>query len=250
MDSDENGFKPPYMSFQTFWNFIGELGDKPLPPRIDRSLMGTKSGTDQANLMMALTSFRLTDEQYNVLPQLQALTSATGEERKGILAKMVATHYVEPMRVSASHGTQKDLDDAFTANYPSIASADTRRKAITFFLHAARTAGLDLSVHFQKTRSGSGAPGAAKGRKSAPRRKPPRSESNTTSDQDTGPGQGDAGDTYTVDLASGGSVSVVVRVNLFALTTSDRNFVIDLVDKLKGYETPGPVNSTPEEDPS
>lgn len=43
------------------------------------------------------------------------------------------------------------------------------------------------------------------------------------------------GDTYTVALASGGTVSVVVDVNLFDLTTSDRNFVIDLVDKLKGY---------------
>jgi hypothetical protein len=50
-----------------------------------------------------------------------------------------------------------------------------------------------------------------------------------------------------VELASGGSVSVVVRVNLFALTTQDRNFVIDLVDKLKGYETPGTENDVSEE---
>jgi len=43
------------------------------------------------------------------------------------------------------------------------------------------------------------------------------------------------GDTYRVTLQSGGEVSVVVNVNLFNLTTEDRAFVIDLVDKLKGY---------------
>lgn len=43
------------------------------------------------------------------------------------------------------------------------------------------------------------------------------------------------GDTYIVELASGGSVSVLVKVNLFALSRDDRNLVIDLVDKLKGY---------------
>lgn len=40
-----------------------------------------------------------------------------------------------------------------------------------------------------------------------------------------------------VKLASGGSVSVNASVNLFTLTTEDRTFVIDLVDKLKGYPT-------------
>jgi hypothetical protein len=55
------------------------------------------------------------------------------------------------------------------------------------------------------------------------------------SDPTPAPQHSVTGDTYTVSLASGGQVSVVVNVNLFDLTTDDRNFVIDLVDKLKGY---------------
>ncbi len=43
------------------------------------------------------------------------------------------------------------------------------------------------------------------------------------------------GDTYRVTLNSGGEVAVLVNVNLFDLTTDDRDFVIELVDKLKGY---------------
>ncbi|WP_313675076.1 hypothetical protein [Mycolicibacterium sp.] len=248
MDSNDDGFKPPYMSFQTFWNFISELGSKQLPPRIDRSLMITKSGSDQANLMMALTSFGLVDDQSNVLPKLQELTAANDDDRKSVLAHLVTRYYAEPMRVSANHGTSKDLNDAFTTSYPSIASSDTRRKCVTFFLHAAHTGGLPLSVHFPTTRSGSGAPGASKTRKASPRRKSPAADADGRDGGQPGDqGQSEDGDTYTVELTSGGSVSVVVRVNLFALTTDDRDFVIDLVDKLKGYKVPSAKKSTEEE---
>ncbi|MDL9944160.1 hypothetical protein QSJ19_00905 [Gordonia sp. ABSL11-1] len=246
MDAADEGFKPPYMSFQTFWNFIDELGSKPLPPRIDRSLMGSKSGSDQANLTASFTAFGLIDANSNVLPLLQKLAEGGEEERKALLATMVREYYSEPMAVSERHGTSKDLRDTFVSSYPGITSADTRRKCITFYLHAARTAGLELSAHFPSTRSGSGAPGASKPRKSSTRRKPP-------SDQDSGGEDArgrtpqSEGDTYTVALASGGKVSVVVDVNLFALTTEDRNFVIDLVDKLKGYETPGSDSDDSEE---
>lgn len=233
----EDGFKPPYMSFHTFWNFIGELGTKPLPPRIDRSIMTGKSGTDQANLFLALTSFELIDDNWNVLPLLDQLTSADVEQRKSILVKLIHDHYSHPMRVSGINGTSKDLDDAFRDNYPSIASPDTRRKAITFFLHAAKTAGLELSVYFPKTRSGPGAPGAPRAKKIV-RRKPAASNQGKTPVDEQRDNSTDDGDTYTVELDSGGDVSVVVRVNLFDLTTEDRNFVIELVDKLKGYPNP------------
>ncbi|HEY5857037.1 MAG TPA: hypothetical protein VIW24_24110 [Aldersonia sp.] len=235
METTGDVFKPPYMSFQTFWNFITELGENPLPPRIDRSIMNGKSGTDQANLFLALTSFGLIDDQAKVLPLLSNLTSADADARKSILRQMITEHYVEPMRVSSDNGTTKDLEDAFKEGYPSIASADTRRKAITFFLHAARVAGLELSVHFPKTRSGQGAPGAARARKPTRRKLAAASQDGGTSDGFDDTSADTSGDTYTVELDSGGTVSVVVKVNLFRLTTADRDFVIDLVDKLRGY---------------
>ena len=34
MDGTDIKFKPPYMSFQTFWSFIEDLSKKPLPPQI------------------------------------------------------------------------------------------------------------------------------------------------------------------------------------------------------------------------
>lgn len=247
MDNEsEDGFKPPYMSFHTFWNFIGELGTRPLPPRIDRSIMTGKSGTDQANLFLALSSFGLIGDDWNVLPLLDELTSADEEQRKSILAKLINDHYHHPMRVSAINGTSKDLDDAFRDNYPTIASPDTRRKAVTFFLHAAKTAGLELSVYFPKTRSGPGAPGTSKPRKVA-RRKPASQIGGVEKPLDKPPGAPTDGDTYRFDLRSGGTIFAVVDVNLFQLDTEDRDYVIDLVDKLKGYKTPGTAQDVQEE---
>lgn len=53
----------------------------------------------------------------------------------------------------------------------------------------------------------------------------------------------DNGDTYRVQLESGGSVSIVVDVDLFRLSIPDREFVLDLVDRMKGYEAARAVSS-------
>ena len=159
MDEEASAFKPPYMSFQTFWSFIEELASKPLPPGIDNSLMSTKSGTDRANSAMALTSFGLTDAGGRVQPELVTLVETPPDARKAAFGNLIRRNYIGPLRVSAENGTSADLYKAFDDEYPSIASSDTRRKAVTFFLHASRAAGIELSVHFPETRPGSGAPG-------------------------------------------------------------------------------------------
>lgn len=72
-----SGFKPPYMAFQTFWRFIDELSGPGLPPVIDRSLMSSKSGTDQANLVTALRSFNLINDDNTVNATFNALVTAS-----------------------------------------------------------------------------------------------------------------------------------------------------------------------------
>jgi hypothetical protein len=231
-------FRPPYMSFQTFWNYVEELADKPLPPRIDRSIMKTKSGTDQANLTMAFTSFGFTDAEGNVQPALVHLVERTPkEDRLTAFGNLMQGFYTGPLTVSAKNGTPADLNKAFTDDYPSIQSADTRRKAVTFFLHAARKSGIELSPHFPATRGGQGAPGTPRPAKrtSPRRRKDPGSDGTGATGAEGSNSNRQQGDHYTVDLTSGGQVTVSVTVNLFDLTTDDRTFVIDLVDKLKGY---------------
>jgi len=234
MDEAQTPFKPPYMSFQTFLTFIEELASRPLPPQIDRSMMASKSGTDQNNLMSALKGFGLITSDNRVEPALVQLATSDETKRNETLAELVRTYYPDPIAVSEQNGTEGQLIEAFKRSF-SLDTVETRRKAITFFLHAARVAGIPLSPHFPQTRTGSGGPGTPRPKRS-PKRKPAPSAngaatSNPAATQPTHPG----GDTYSVSLHSGGSVSVVVSVNLFALSTEDRTFVIDLVDKLKGY---------------
>jgi hypothetical protein len=221
-------FKPPYLSFQTFWGFIQELASKPLPPQIDRSMMDSKSGTDQANLLSTMKSFGLIDELHGVTPFLQQLVKADEIQQKRAFAEVIKLLYPHQFQISAQNGTEKLLYDSFEQDFG--VNGDTRRKAVTFFLHAARFAGIDLSPHFPTIRTGASA--AATNR---PRRTPKRKPVATQPVVEKPLPQATTGDTYTVALNSGGSVSVVVAVNLFDLSSDDREFVISLVDKLKGY---------------
>jgi hypothetical protein len=69
----------------------------------------------------------------------------------------------------------------------------------------------------------------------------------------TPPARNAPGVTDSVELRSGGMVTLTVDVNLFQLSSEDREFVLGLVDKVKGYRErrqlmPGPA--APEEVPT
>lgn len=237
MDStaDSNGFRPPYLSFQTFWSFIEELVARPLPKKLDRSVMRHKSGSDQANLAVALRAFGLIDDAWFVTG-LDALSKADEEGRVHWLAQQIRVHYGAQMKVSEENGTENQLRDSFKEAF-GLESADTIRKSMTFFLHAARKAGIETSHYFPTTRPGSGAPGTAKPRRAAPKRKPP-----ADTPREKGPDKGSeggtlsvAGDVYTLTMASGPVVTFAVQMNVMTASVEDRDFIFQVIDKLRGY---------------
>lgn len=236
----ENGqttFKPPYMAFQTFWSFIAGLTAHPLPPQIDRSMMGSKSGTDQANLINTLKAFQLVDDEQRVLPGLTALTDGDAGDRAALLADILRRDYAAALAVADSNGTASQLEQCFRDSY-AVTGADTLRKSITFFLHAARTAGLPLSPHFKQTRAGSGAPGQP--RKRATNRKP---KNGAADSEATGDRQLAVPDAFSLDvrLRTGGTMTLTVNVNPIGLRGEDRTFFYDIVDKMTDYEQPDVV---------
>lgn len=232
MDEGPVPFRPPYFSFQTFWGFIDELAARPLPPQIDRSMMGSKSGTDQANLLTALKGFDLIGPDQRVNSTLTALAAQDAGERKAALAALVRHFYAAPLAVSELNGTEGQLNEAFKAAY-SLESGDTRRKAITFFLHAARTAGIELSPYFPATRggtgSGSGSPGVPRPKKRAAG----KAKTNGTVGPASAPGSPGApvvttthtvaGEVKTVSFGDAGTVTV--NVNVRWLDLPDEAFV-------------------------
>lgn len=202
--------------------------------------MTSKSGSDQANLISALLSFGLTDEGGNVQDDLSLLVGTPADERKAAFGELVRKFYTGPMRVSSENGTQADLTKAFTDDYEGMSAPDTRRKAITFFLHSARNAEIPLSPHFPATRSGSGAPGMAKVKRSPVKRKPVEEQKNPATTSSLPP-QGASLTTQTVNLKSGGTVTLGYNMSLFDLDDVDQEFVLDLVRKVKNYASGRPA---------
>lgn len=246
MDTATGGFRPPYMSFQTFWAFLSDLCAKPLPRRLDRSIMQSKSGTDQNNLMAALEGFSFIDGDGMVEPALQRFATASPEQRTEMLSTLVQTFYRSVLRVSADNGSPAELNTTFRDEL-GMASSDTRRKAITFFLHAAREAGLELSPHFPKTRAGSGGPGAPKAKRVNSRRKSTTQDSGSGSrvgGQDSAPASGHA---QTITLRSGGTVTLTYDVNMFDVDDDDEAFVLGLIKKLRTYRSAALAATTSEQ---
>src|SRR6266700_3864540 len=67
MDEPKPGeFRPPYLSFATFWSFLDTMLAQPLPPKIDRSMMRSKSGSDQVSLTAAMKAFGLIGDNQEV----------------------------------------------------------------------------------------------------------------------------------------------------------------------------------------
>lgn len=218
MDSpQEAGFKPPYLSFQTFWSFLDELVARPLPGKLDRSVMRRKSGSDQANLAAALKSFNLIDESWTVTG-LNDFSKTDEEGRVRWLALQIREHYAAQMKVSEGNGTEQQLRESFKEAF-GLESSDTVRKAMTFFLHATKKAGIETSHYFPSTRSGSGAPGTAKPRRPSSRRSKPAADDAKKTEPDQRTADRDAAHEHRdVTLGSAGSVSIDVRVKWLDLS--------------------------------
>jgi hypothetical protein len=233
-------FRPPYnLAFTTFWTFVEDLAGKPLPPRIDRSLMRSKSGSDQVSLTAAMKSFGLINANQEVTG-LKELAATDKEGRLQWLALEVRRHYAAQLKVSAENGTEQQLKESFKETF-GLESADTLRKTMTFFLHAARTARIETSAYFPTTRGGSGSPGTPKPRRPAKRKPaitPPKDEN------DEGGSLAIAGDVYTLTMRSGPELTFAVKMNVMEASVEDRNFVFAIIDKLRGYSKPAKASGS------
>lgn len=244
-DDGRGGFKPPYLPFTTLWNFVGELAAHPLPPAIDRSLMGTKSGSDQVNLMATLRTFGMIDDDRKVQPAFVDFAVADETARKQYLRVLVEKYYADALAVSSQNGTEQQLHECFRDTY-GIDGADTRRKAVTFFLHAARRADIPLSPHFPSTRPGSGSPGQ---RRKSPKKRASNggnsggSTGNAAERVETTPRPKSEYET-SVKLQTGGTMSLTVNVNPLNLRGEDRQFFYEVVDMLADYAEKHQANET------
>lgn len=148
---------PPYLPYRTFRTFIDSLR-MAIPGRIDRSLLGTMSGTLQGQLIAALKYLDLITLHGSPTEKLSRLVNSEGAERQKIFKDILASAYTFLVHdgFSLDRATSKQLEEQFTK---VGATGDTVRKCIAFFVAAAKDAGFPLSPFIKKTRGTRGVRG-------------------------------------------------------------------------------------------
>jgi hypothetical protein len=224
---------PPYVSFSTFRTLREWLGDEGVPLRFDRSFWESKfSGSTGTQLVATLRFLGLLDQEQ---PQqgMERMAEATTAEWRLFLAELLHDSYTAVPFDELPRATPAMVRGWFRS-YP--VDGHTLRKAISFFVSAAKEADLPMSNGVRKM---------AKGRPARQPAPPPpdRVESKRVQTAPAEPrpaatrvaSGGDSANQTVVNLESGGTVTLGVAVDLFQLSERDREFVLGLIDLTKSY---------------
>lgn len=223
----------PYLPFKTFLGTLDALDSHGMPNKIDRSVFPSQSGVMQGQIITTLRFFDLIDPHGTPSTTLEKL-AADKENRKELLKPLITKHYRDVIDLGLTKASPLQLDQAFDSYG---VSGDTKKKAKTFFIKAAQFVGLPLSVLLtRKTRSTGG---------NRRRRSTPRTQEEPNGGEIETPPQTPAGTTKTIQLRSGGQLTLSLSVNLFDLVDEERNFVFGLIDQIQAYERgTKPTNGT------
>ena len=169
--------QPAYVSYSMFEAFLDWLGGMdPVPVQVDRQLWSQKfAPASGAQLMVGLRSLGLLDGGAPT-ETLVALAKAGGDARQDGLRAVLRDAYGDDLVDNLGDKTLDAVEDALRALGTTTA---THRRALPFFINAAKAAGIgmqaDVSKRARKRRLGSGAKKAAKkatkarrGRKTGP----------------------------------------------------------------------------------
>jgi hypothetical protein len=221
---------PPYLPYKTLISSLENLGQG-VPPKIDRSIWKNQPGSVQSQILSAYKFLGLIDDLTNPTPVLKKLVEHRSSP-SGILKPLIEERFPEVLKHDLATMTTAMLNTEFETAYG--VEGDVKKKATRFFLQAAKANGMTLSKFLlDQTRTSSG-----------PRKKRAKRDfviaGNGDVDLDNGDEFPSQGTQKQVTLASGGELKLTISVDLFALSTEDRNFVFSLIDSLKAYEEKQP----------
>jgi hypothetical protein len=145
------GRTPPYIGYSTFKTLLSELKTNGLPPQIDRSVLVRFAGGIQGQLMHALRSLGLTDDEKKPTPKLKRLVDAfETPEYAAALRPIIDETYPYVLQLDLMSATPSMFADAFKKALD--AKEEVLRKCRTFFLHAARDIGIPVGPRIEKAK--------------------------------------------------------------------------------------------------
>ena len=136
----------PYISYPTFKSFMVRMAAA-IPARIDRSILSSMSGAGQTQLLSTLRALDLIDAAGVPTSDMEPLAQAFLADDKDMIRDMLQENYLLLFQgFSLGTATSRILVERFEEQG---LSGDTVRKAISFFLAAAKDAGLQVSPHIK-----------------------------------------------------------------------------------------------------
>jgi hypothetical protein len=162
----ERKVNAPYTSFATFKNFLAGLrasGGAPIV--IDNSVYGNMSGGVRSQLKATLRFLGLIDDANKPTDLMHAAIEATQDAAVwgAFVSNVLSDHYAPILAHPLTNSTPAALRKEFEATFSG--SPDVMTKSITFFIHAARDAGVALSPRLTERQRGGGARRGAGGRR-------------------------------------------------------------------------------------
>jgi hypothetical protein len=212
---------PVYIPFKTFISAI-EVLEQGLPDPLDRSVWPSWSGGTQSQTLGAFKFLGLIDDKGNVQPILHRLVEAKGDDRKAILREIIEEKYKEALKLGEINSTFQQLQDLFR-QYGI--DGGTLERVARFFLDACEYANLKCSAHWAKA-------------KKTIRHQSKKDDVGTgekASSQQLASTQQPKTNVQTIQLRSGGSISLSVVVDLISLSTEDREWLFKMIDQFKEY---------------
>jgi hypothetical protein len=230
----------PYLPFRTFLNSLDTFTHG-IPPKLDRTVWKSQAGLVQGLIMNTYRFFGLVDDQDGSTEWLDMLVKRT-EERPTTLRTLILNQYGPIVdNHDLTKMTQKMLEDEFERHFS--ATGTTKQKAITFFLKATKYADMALSPFLMNQI-----------RNTAPKKRKAGRSRNTQEDdaQEQGGGVFVIEDSnmsaHSIDLVSGGKMTLAITANPFKMSAKDRAFVFGVIDKLQEYEKESSSNGEEEEE--
>lgn len=224
---------PIYVSYSTFTTFLDWLAEMPvIPSQLDRSLWSPKfSGGTGSQLMGGLRFLGLLIGE-KPTDRLEPLVRADATTRKNLMHDLLREAYGVSTIDSLSSMTPKLLND----HLERLEATDaTLRKAFSFLVNAAKANDIPIAPSIAKKARNKPSARKAPG---TPRK--PRDEGGALGIVKQNPPSGSpkssTGNVRTIELTSGGQVTLSISVDLFDLSDSDQKFVLDLVQKLRDYQ--------------